>query len=194
MIDINPTTYLVENTGTQLGLLNGCVAGSQNYNRDGRKITMKSLQIRGYIYPADSTTANANFVRFVIVYDKQSNGAAPTWSDVFTSQNISGTTDSGATSMLNLNNRDRFEIVRDKCWALGGIDNTATTAWGMSPGQAKVNMFIRLGNRTTTFNAGTAGTVGDITTGALYFFWIATNSNTTGHSARIACRVRFVDE
>lgn len=193
VIDVNYASYAVETTGTQLLLLNGCAPGSQNYNRDGRKITMKSLQIHGHINTTDAN-CGPGIVRMVIVYDKQTNGSAPTWGDVFTSQNTAGTTSTGAYAMVNLNNRDRFEIIRDKVIAMGVIRDTATQTYASGPVNVKVDKYIKLGNRTTTFNAGQNGTVGDITTGSLYLFFISNLANAEGYTAYISTRLRFVDE
>jgi len=110
-------------------LLNGCIAGSQNYNRIGRKINMKSLQFRGMIAAATvATAADDQLCRIVIVYDKQSNGAAPTWANVVQSQSIAGTTSSATSDMVNLDNRDRFTIVRDKFFPMAAQVPTATQA------------------------------------------------------------------
>lgn len=193
VIDINSTGYNIENTGTQLQLLNGCVAGSQNYNRIGRKINLKSLQIHGRINVADQTVAAGVTCRLLIVFDKQTNGAAPAYSDIIKSQNISGTTSSTIFDMINLDNRDRFEIIRDLYYTTGGIDTTATQTWATSPLIINVNIYVKLGNRETVYNAGTAGTVGDIQSGSLYFFLISDQVNAAGVSANLACRTRFVD-
>lgn len=192
VIDINSTGYAVENTGTQLQLLNGCVAGSQNFNRIGRKINLKSLQIHGSIYQAD-TTSQFTKCRLLIVFDKQSNGAAPTFADIITSQNIAGTTSSTVNDMVNLNNRDRFEIIRDLMYTVDGISDVATQSYSGGTTIVPVDLYIKLGNRETVYNAGTAGTVGDIQSGALYMFLIASQPNATGVSANLSFRTRFVD-
>jgi len=192
VVDINEATYAVENTGTQLALLNGCVAGSQNFNRIGRKICLKSLQIRGYFLATDFSTAQT-FARMIVVYDKQSNGSAPTFANIIQSQNIAGTTSSLATDMVNLDNRDRFEIIRDKQVALAALQNTATQAFSGAPTILYVEDYIKLGNRETVYNAGTAGTVGDITSGALYVFFIASQANAAGVTYTGTFRLRFTD-
>jgi len=193
VVDINTTAYAIESTGTQLQLLNGCIPGSQNYNRIGRKIFMRSLQIRGAVNLTD-TTAGLNVVfRMVIVYDKQSNGSAPTWANIFTSQNIAGTTASDVYAMVNLDNRDRFVILRDKLFVPGAIDNTATQTYAMGPGVIVMNEYIPI-KLETIYNAGTAGTIGDITSGSLYCFWISNANNNAGVTASVAFRMRFEDK
>lgn len=192
VVDIAPTQYSPETTGTQLQLLNGCIAGSQNYNRIGRKIHMKSLQIHGEIHNTDASSGPV-VVRLLIVYDKQSNGAAPTLAMIITSQTIAGATSSSVFDMVNLDNRDRFEIIRDKYYPLGVIDNTATQTYANGPGNCVVNEFIPLGGRETTYNAGTAGTVGDIQSGALYMFLVSNQTAAAGATSVLGFRTRFID-
>jgi len=190
VIDTNSFTLAVENATGSPALINGCIAGSQNFQRIGRKVNMKSLQIRGVLYPADLTT-NAELTRMIVVYDKQANGAAPTFANVVSSQNIAGTVSSLATDMINLDNRDRFEIIRDKVFSFGFGD--ATSGFAPCPGSFEINEFIRLADRPVIFNAGTAGTVGDIQSGSLYIFWISTQANATGSTLQASYRLRFID-
>jgi len=192
VVDIVYATYAVEETGTVLTLLNGCAPGSQNFNRIGRKINMKSLQIRGMIYNTD-LSVGARLIRMIVVYDKQANGTAPTYANIVTSNDISGATSSTAYDMVNLNNRERFEIIRDKCWVFGPLQNTTDQSLAGDSQVACLNEFIPLKNRQTIYNAGAAGTVGDIASGSLYVFWIANTANATGSSVQCSYRMRFVD-
>lgn len=192
VIDILNTTFTVENTGTQFQLLNGCVPGSQNYNRIGRHIKLKSLQIHGFWVPSDTSTA-FNKQRMLIVYDTQANGSAPTYGDIMKSQNISGTTESGINSMVNLDNRERFRIIRDMQFEFGAVSNVATQAYTASPAQAALDIYIKLGGLDTIYNAGTAGTIGDIQTGALYVWFISDQTNTNGSTFAGSFRIRFED-
>lgn len=192
VIDINNATYQLETTGTALQLLNGCVPGSQNFNRIGRKIQLKSLQVRGYFVASDATVANT-MARMIIVYDKQPNGAAPTWANIVTSQNISGTTSSTVNDMINLDNRDRFEIIRDHVCTLASKNDTATQSYSGSPTILHLNEFIKLGKRETVYNAGTAGTIGDITSGSLYVFFISSEAFANGCAFIGSFRTRFID-
>lgn len=163
VIDSNSNIYVFA-TSPPSTLLNGCIAGSQNYNRIGRKIFMKSLQVRGYIHAATDGTATEGLFRMIIVYDKQSNGAAPAYTDVIRSQNVSGVNSSSAADMINLDNRDRFIILRDRAFAMSQQSTVATQAVAGSNTDLFVDEYLRI-NMETIYNAGTAGTVGDITTG-----------------------------
>lgn len=186
VIDLNAAIYAFSITSgpPTAVLLNGCVAGSQNYNRIGRKIEVKSIQIRMSIQATTpDTSAYDAICRFIIVYDKTPNGAAATWSNIIQSQNIAGTTSSAVTDMINLDNRDRFIIVRDKLFTLGY--QSATVAG--QPTTVDYSDYVKC-NYETVFNAGSAGTVGDIQSGALLMFFA---SNNAGYSAYASFRVRF---
>ena len=109
VIDVDPALYAGDTTGS-VTLLNGVATGTDFTDRIGRKIVMRSLYLRGTLSPVDGITLD-NMCRVLIVYDMQSNGAAPAITDVLKS----------ATSIaqLNMNNRDRFRVIMDKQFAVG---------------------------------------------------------------------------
>jgi hypothetical protein len=81
--------------------------------RDGRLIKLKHLNMKIHVaWTADSDAATfaaqGGRVRLVLVKDKQANGAAPQWTDVFTSNANDDTTD-----FPKLENERRFRILRD---------------------------------------------------------------------------------
>jgi len=178
----------VQADGSNYALLNGTKPGSQNYDRIGRKITLKSLQIHGKLNVLSNETTTGFVIRMIIVYDKQPNGASPTYSDVIKSQDISGATSSSYSDFVNLDNRDRFEIVRDHFFQLGQFTTSPDFATG--PLTVPVNEYIKLGNRETCYNAGNAGTIGDITSGAIFLFLMADDA---GANSDLSFRIRFTD-
>ena len=100
--------------------------------------------------------------RLVVVYDKQTNAAALTPAQVLTAVG----TINAATSPKNLENRDRFTILRDIRTPMAAAETTDYEP----PPKAQVYQSITL---PVTFNAGDAGTVADITTGSLYAIFIS---------------------
>lgn len=179
-------------------LLNGCIQGTDIANRIGRKICVKSLTYRFTLKcaaadlvaaPGVTFYAPGQMIRMIILWDMQPNGAAPAIGDVLTNA-------ADNTSQLNLNNRDRFRIVKDKMfcfdpfWHVVVADdfvgfNHTTTA---HKGYKKMNQEV-------IFNAGNAGGVGDIASGSLYVMFIGDaaaaanmNINLVGNT-----RVRFTD-
>lgn len=178
----------VQADGSNFLLLNGTKPGSQNYDRIGRKISMKSLQVHGKLNVLSNETTTGFCIRMLIVYDKQPNGASPTYGDIIKSQDITGATSSTYSDFVNLDNRDRFEIIRDHFIQLGQFTTTPDYATG--PLTVPINEYLKLANREVCYNAGNAGTIGDIQSGALYMFLVADNA---GANSDLSFRVRFTD-
>lgn len=188
VIDINNNIFAFS-AGPATNLLNGCIAGSQNFNRIGRKIMLKTLQVRGHIQAATDGTATEGLCRMIIFYDKQTNGAAPAHTDVVKSQNISGATASTVFDMFNLDNRDRFVILRDRAYSMSNQSTVATQTVAGTTTDQLIEEYVPI-NMETIYNAGTAGTVGDITTGGLFVIFL---SNNASYQFSGAFRLRFQD-
>lgn len=180
-VDVDVATYVADTTGT-VTLLNGVAAGTDFTDRIGRKIVMKSLYVSGILKNVDSISGPA-LCRLLIVYDNQANGAAPVITDVI--KTING------VAMINLNNRDRFRIVYDKKYALGGLDNTATQAYSTGSGQFHIKLFRKL-NLETLFS-GTTAAIGSFATGSLYMLTCSDQAAGAGGIFKLCTRVRFID-
>lgn len=80
--------------------------GDTSSTRDGRQCVIESIQIRGAFYFQPAAAAQGfDLVYMYLVQDRQANGAAAAVTDVFTST-------AGATNQLNLENSDRFFILK----------------------------------------------------------------------------------
>lgn len=162
----NPTT------APQFDLLTGIAQGDDVSNRSGRKILLKSVFIRGNLNINSSATQTN--VRFMIIMDKNGNGATPGAAEVFNS-----------TSSINLvlnpdNAGERFKVLWDKNFNLS-INGR---------GNATVYKYIKLFNH-CGFD-GTSGAVGDCTSNHLWLVTISSEAtNTPAWSA--FTRVRFID-
>lgn len=187
------------NAGWQLQLLNGSIQGTTLYQRIGQKIVMNKLFMRLLISStcAGAQNNNAGMTRAMIVYDAQANGTA-----------FSGTTLANAvlktsafvTSPQNLDNRERFRVLLDKTYYSGVQVFGATGIEGVTSDRLENNCKKWKGSLKldTMYNAGNAGTIGDIQSGALYLLvgTSVTNSvaaNTITQCASGYCRVRFYD-
>lgn len=180
-IDVDSATYAADTTGT-VTLLSEVATGTDFTDRIGRKINMKSVYVRGFLSPVDTTTSFC-LSRLLIVYDNQPNGAAPAITDIL----------KAATSVaqVNLNNRDRFKILIDKQFPLGNNNNTATQAISGSPNVHHVKVFRRL-NLIEQFG-GTTAAVGSITTGAIWMVTVGDNAAADGGVFKLCTRIRFTD-
>lgn len=170
-------TQLTLNSGSgnaQLFLCNGLKLGTAAFNRIGNKITMKALYWSitfgvKTLFP-DITSANQTHVtnipmRFMVVYDKQSNGAAFTLADLLS--NVVGVDNTTSrtidqNSANNLNNRERFIVIADKRFNLqsGG------------PSTKIIKKYKRLNTSVAYKSGATVGDITDITSGAVYaLYW-----------------------
>ena len=111
--------------------------------------------------PATDTGINNVPVRFMIVYDKQTNGVLPALTDLLSAFSGIGNATARAidvNSPNNLNNRDRFIVLCDKRFVLqsGG------------PSTRLIKKYKRLNTSVAYKSGATVGDVTDITSGGLY--------------------------
>jgi len=183
--DTVSATYNCDTTGS-VTALNLLAVGSGATDRDGRQITCKSVAVQGLLAPIDGAT-NACYCRVMLVWDSQCNGGA-----IATITQILN----AATSLTNTNldNRERFTILRDFKYAMGSTSNTATQAVSNSPNTTNIDWFVPLKGMVTTYNSGTTAAITSIATGALLLVTIG-NQATTDCGAFIATtRLRFYDK
>jgi len=156
-------------------LLNGVAQGTTATTRLGRRITMKSLLIKGEVLLAPTSAGTAP-LRFLVVYDMQTNATAPAATDVLVVDQLN--------SPMNLSNSRRFKTLCDieiPCIGTGGPQSVSFTR------------YVKL-NHAVEFNTGSAGTVGDIQTGSVYMLsYQGGNIITTAPNANVYTRVRFTD-
>lgn len=190
--DITPAAYQVNTTGS-ITLLAVPTLGSDYTNRVGRKIRITSAYIKGYVYTEASTQSAAvnstsQAARMMLVCDLQPNGSAPAITDILTTADPS--------SHLNLNNRDRFLILKDKNFVFDPLylSTTATQSYATASNQIKFLKVYKKLNMETIFNATNGGSIADITSGALYMVWIGSRAaGAADVNAVIATRVRYYD-
>lgn len=183
-------------------------------NRVGRRINMKSLQIRIQPTEFDSlvlpVATNLFIWRVVILYDSQSNGAMPLMTDIFAATLFAGTSAGDIHAPINLNNRDRFLVLRDKIFTYAfenqegfGTADAGSMAYFNRPTWV-MRAFIKLNGLETTYSTTTtvANALGaaSITTGALLvgiqcgsvtYDGVYTAATTVRH--RVQSRIRFYD-
>lgn len=170
------TSYPLAGTGVLL-LLNGSTQGSDATNRIGRKINIRSIQIRCAVTLANTGVSNGLLFRTIIFVDKQANAAAPAVTDYLLTDSFSAN--------HNLNNRDRFVTLMDKIHPNGASGDVYNIAW---------KKYIRC-NMETIYNSGNAGTIADIQSGSLYMLtYMCAGALTTTESVTLGrIRVRFED-
>lgn len=170
--------------GTAFGgitCLNEVQQGAAFYNRIGSKIKMISLQIKFDMYQSTATAGAASNARYMIVYDRQPNGAFPTYSTLL-ALNDSAPTTSTAYAGINMANRSRFTVLRDRVVSTDAAYRFIN----------HVEDFITMGLE-TEYKA-TNGNIGDITTGSLLLVgYLANGSGATVNFGEISTRLRYLD-
>jgi len=197
-IDLHGTTYTLNST-VSITPLNLIRAGSSFFNRIGRKVEMKSLHLKGFIQPI-RTVAASDYVRVMIVYDSQTNGALPSISDIIQDTDQAGTNNTTALSSTNLNNRDRFRVLCD--YRIVMPSQTVTAGQISTPGWLDpsttfndLERFIPLKGLHTVYKADSApAVIGDIATGGLYMVTYAGQAaGAEGFNFYASLRLRYVD-
>lgn len=178
-------------------LLNGIQAAAGFFNRIGARCEMKNLHIRGNIQ--NIATGLVSTLRMIIVYDRQPTGALPVITDILQARDQTGAVTTTGNSEINLDNRDRFTIVRDVEWYAPPVTNTAgvLTNGPNFPGedaQFDVNIFIKLRGLGVHFKStSNPTTIVDIATGALYAAFVSSNAD-NAWAANVSFRLRFDDK
>lgn len=182
--------------------LNLVRAGSSFFNRIGRRIELKNITFSAIIAPLrTSTAATSEYVRILIVYDRQTNGANPAIADILQSTDQSGANTTSSFSGINLNNRDRFRIFADERITLPNITVvgaiTTSPSVDIDPMKTTFNIkrFIKLGRELTQYKADSApAVVGDIATGGLFLVFLgSTGAGAESYAVNWESRVRFND-
>lgn len=192
-IDIAGGLVNITTTGS-FTLLNGIVQGTDINQRIGRKIILRSIFLRAYVYvepavnPTSPLLAAAQVGRIMLVWDRQANATTPAVTDILQTVAVN--------AQLNLANRDRFVILKEKMFAFDPmIYNTTASSSVASLNRTIVNVKIykKLWLE-SIFNAGNGGAVGDIQSGALYLFTVGSiAAGTTDMNIAYTSRIRFED-
>lgn len=179
-------------------LLNGVQEGASFYNRVGRRTHMKSIHVTGELIETGNGAGVAEYDRVMLVYDRQPNGNFPAISDILLDYGNDGTTFTTSYSKLNLNNVERFAILRDQRIQIAANSGASTNVAGAITNygqQANINWFVPLKDLETHYKSTTnPAAIGDIATGALYlvtFGDVAIGS--AGYQFKYNARLRFTD-
>jgi len=148
--------------------LNLLKLGTGSTNRIGSKVQMRSVYwslMFGYnAEDVDPTVDIANVncpCRMMIVYDKQTNGAAFAISDLLTTfSGVDNLTPRviDTNSPNNLNNRDRFVVLADKRFIMQSN----------GPSARHIKKYKKLNTPVTYKSGNSTGVIGEITTGGLF--------------------------
>lgn len=134
---------------------NAISIGADINQRVGRKITIRSLELH-YSILADGDEVSPSLCRIMVVFDKQANGTQPAGTDILTGSTV--------YSPKNLNNRERFLILKDDLVSVQRLTDKS---------QVVSKWYFRTA-LPVVYNAGVAGTYADIASGSLWVCIVGT--------------------
>jgi len=182
-VDVAVNNYACDTTGAII-LLNTVPAGTGQSARIGKRIKMKSIQLRGFAFPGSNQAVLK--VAWMIVYDRRPAGALPTLSDIL---------EGGANSLNFLNdaNSNRFKIV--KRWDSVMSATTTTALDDVSYWDQDCYVKIPEQYAYTSYKALGTGAIADIDEGAFYFVTVGSGvPGTTAPNVRAGFRIRYYDQ
>lgn len=160
-----------------LALLNGLAQGTDNDQRIGRSIRMKSVQL--LLTNTQNASATNSLLRYILFIDKQPTGVAPTVAELISTPGGG----SAYYGMRNLDNKKRFVILKDQWVTMNSGTNNEI---GVFEYYKKLDMH-------TVYDSSNAGTIADISSNALYLLALS-NEVANPVSVTGSWRVRFLDD
>jgi len=194
----SPVIRLCSTTAT-IDTVNVLAIGAGTFQRIGRGVHMKSLYLRGAMFPSGNPGTNSGeYIRVAVVYDRQPNGAVPNYSDIFLTVDASGNGSNGPFDMPNLNNSERFVILADEHMAFTNTSGSASVPSDDilldQTQRTKIDRYIPIRDFPINFKGDTAN-ITSITSGALYVITCGSlAAASAGSTFNYAARVRYTDQ
>lgn len=174
------------NSSMEFSNLNVIIQGDTESNRNGRKVLVKSIHLKGLLKldsSADSTNTS-NKVKLMIVLDKQTNGTQFTALDLLKTNSIH--------SFSNLANRQRFKILWSKEYVIGVSGAVQTgAAYRFGEGVRNLKANIKVNIPIEYDNSLTTGAISTQKSNSICFCAIAEDANTCSLTG--TARIRFTD-
>lgn len=166
-----------DTTGT-VTLCANMAQGIDATQRIGRMTATKSFELKLTAAVTPATGVDQR-VRWLLVYDKQTNAAIPAITDILTAIDVN--------AMRNMDNRDRFVLLYDQC-----VDLNASAESGSSVHISKFRYLFP--PYPTVWNLNAAASVTSISTGSFVFITIGDQAaGTTASTCVGTIRARFLD-
>ena len=156
-------------------------AGTGESDRIGRKITIKSVHVKGLAHLDSSTLLNDMdcWLRVIVYQDKHANGATAGVTDILEGANI--------LAYRNLVNSERFNVLKD---LMVNINTTAVSGDGTTHASVEREAFFQIHKKVNIpvqFSS-TTGAISEIQNNNVGLLFIVSNANV---DVTYRCRVRF---
>jgi hypothetical protein len=157
--------------------------GTSSNQRVGNKVWVHSIQIKIRVHPGSATPAAGCTARFVLVIDKQHNGAATV--ATFGGEVMDTTaTAINVDQLRNLDTTHRFRILVDKIWIMG--------AQGEAESRFSYKYYKKFKKPLVVQYSGTGSALTDVETNLIvaYYGGTGTGAN-TGPNLHVSSRCRY---
>lgn len=179
--DVTNTT-LIDSTPEIMQQLNLIPQDDTGSGREGRNITIHSIQIEGVqAYTPDASSEGSCYVNMALVLDTQANGAVATVADVFTGGDM-------MKGLPQVYNSQRFRIIKRWGYSMnsGAYDGTV-----YSQVYRRVKYFRRL-NIPLQFS-GATGAISELRTNNLFIMAGIDGNDDDKVGNNLTCRIRYTD-
>ena len=167
--------------------LTATAQGDGESNRDGRKVRLVSVHMRGHIqFEAVADGTAAEYVRILVVHDKQTNGAQFNAEDVLKDPTNA---DLDTDAFRNLQYTQRFTVMKD-FWVRSGNRTYAFDSNTPAGAAVPFKVNINLGNMPVTYTGSTAA-IGSIADNSIHVMAIC-NEGSSNATLKYLSRCRFV--
>lgn len=189
------------NTNASSFTLNLIQQGTGFFNRVGRKISMKSIRLKYHLVCRHFQTTQdvvSSVCRAVVIYDQQPSGTLPTYDTIFAQTDQAGTDTGTILDNVRFDNTSRFKVLSDKVFVSNAMTMVGTTDADYQDINHFCDEYVKLKGLETVFSGTSSpATIADISTGALYVYFRATqNAGTLSQwrsEATSVARLRFYD-
>jgi len=181
-VDKAAATFVCDTTG-QIELMNTIPQGASASQRIGRKVMLKSIQLKGR-WVAGTGTVSADCAA-ILVYDNNPTASLPAVTDFLVTAD--------PLSFNNTVNQDRFRTIRR--WDKFFLGNVGTAGQQTSATGYSFDEFVDL-SRFSDYMAKAVGTgaIGDIQKGAIYLITVGSQgAGVTAPNLTVAARTRYID-
>lgn len=161
-------------------LLNGLRLGITSTTRVGTRVVVFNVSVHLGAMVIQAAGVE-QFCRFIVFYDKQTRGVAPSVLDILAA--------SSPLALYNPTNINRFHILMDKSFPLG----SSVTSTGTYTSRVWHGLLTSVTATPVDYNSGDTGTVGDISSGSIYLLCLGSQPLGTASKLSGDIRVWYTD-
>lgn len=183
-VDVAVASRAMSSTTATCVLLNTIAQGSSDQQRVGKRVALKSLQIRGTV--EGNSGCLAAHGALLIIYDKRPTGTLPGVTDILESMS--------SDAFMEASNSSRFEVVRRLDFDVQGKPTAGAST--SDDAYHVVNEYVNLRSRPTVYKEAGTGAIADHAEGSLIAVFVGNTSHATDLDvlSNIGFRLRFIDQ